>query len=321
MKWICVLFATVYLNAHSIVFVHLGPTIPEYLPATIAQARLFNKNCSIFLLGNQNALEKFTESDVNLISCESLSTSPTHKTFLNTKHDLGFNGLWVYSSERFFYLEEFVNQYNLTDVFHLENDIMLYANLEELLPAFHKNYQGMIGATFENENRCVPGFMYISDSKPLTALIEFLPKRAHMSDTDMESFARFKDKHHKTLIDYLPIVVPEYAFDYPLQAIFEKNPTLNPKLFSTHLNDFDSIFDAASWGIFLGGRNSKYHRKNMGPGYVDPYCVFNPSYFSFEWKIDAEGRRVPFCAYNGKQIRINNLHITNKILIPTFSSV
>ena len=237
--FIASLVSTCLLNAYSIVYVHIGPTIPDYLAITMAQARLFNEQCPIYLIANKEAIKKisseFSKSNIIYIACEALKISKKHKKFhKNKNHDWSLNGFWVYTSERFFYLEEFVSQYKLNDVFHFENDIMLYADLNSLLPIFHKHYKGMIGATFENDDRCVPSIMYIPNSAPLTALVNSFPLKVDMLNSDMENVARFKDKNHKSLIDYLPIVVREYAYDHPLQAFAKKS--LNPEFFSNYLS-------------------------------------------------------------------------------------
>ncbi len=69
------------------------------------------------------------------------------KTKLDDKSREGF---WRYTSERFLYLNDFINQFQLNNVFHLEYDNMLYVDLEELLPIFENKYSG-IGATFDND--------------------------------------------------------------------------------------------------------------------------------------------------------------------------
>ncbi len=319
-----------FLNAYSIVYVHIGPSLPEYILTTIAQARLFNPECPIYLIANQKALDesagKSNANQVTFISCESLTPSVVHEKFHNNKlHDWGGNGFWVYTSERFFYLEEFVSQYNLSDVFHFENDIMLYVNLQELLPIFRKHYGGMIAATFENDDRCVPGFLYISNSLPLNILVQSFPEYIDIGSTDMETLARFKNQYHKVLIDYLPIVVPEYANDYLLCSYDEQSKKLSkiprqPELFSNHFEDFDSVFDAAALGVYLGGMDATFHADSE-PGKIDIYCVFNPTYFTIDWQLDRQGRRIPFLTYKDRRVQINNLHITNKKKIPLFSSI
>jgi hypothetical protein len=322
--FILFLFLTSQLSAHSIVFVHIGPSLPGYLSTTISQARLFNKECPIYLISSQVAIEAassgFLESQVTFIPCESLISSQTHEKFRNSpSHNWSGNGFWVYTSERFFYLEEFVRQYQLSNVIHLENDIMLYVDLHQILPTLKNRYKGMIAATFENDHRCVPGFFYISHSEPLTALIEFFPKSiVDYKNSDMETIARFKENFHGRLIEYLPIVAPEYADDHSMEVFGIKSK--NPMLFSNHFDEFGSIFDAAAWGVYLGGRDAVFH-EDSNPGKILPYCIFSPLDFHFNWKVDQEGRRVPFVTYKGKQVPINNLHITNKEKIPLFHSL
>jgi hypothetical protein len=317
------------LNAHCIVFVHIGPSIPPHLFHTFAQARQFN-NCPIYLIANQICLEtisaELTAQNITFVSCESLTPSINHQNFskgtMNSK-GTRFDAFWVYTSERFFYLQEFVSQHNLNDVFHLEGDVMLYVDLEELLPIFKKRYDGMIGATFENDNRCCAAFMYISIPDPLNLLVEFYPKRTSVVESDMEALANFKKKYHKIYIDDLPIVLPEYAIDHPLTFY---NPTLfyietsnQPKSFSNNFDDFNAIFDAAAWGVYLAGWDSYWHEESF-PGMISQYCIFKPSLFGFHWEVDEKGRLIPFVTYKNKSMRIYNLHITNKIKIPDFFS-
>ena len=149
-------------GAYSIIFVHLGRTLPSYLYDSVEQARLFNPDASIYLIANKEAL-KNTKSDLKntiLINCEELSQSTEHAYFIkhSTLNNYSYDGFWRKATERFFYLAELIQLYNLKNVFHMEYDNMLYVDLSTLLHTF-ENYQG-IGAIFDNEDRCIPSFMY-----------------------------------------------------------------------------------------------------------------------------------------------------------------
>lgn len=322
--FIAVFFSfTPLLEAHSIVFVHIGSKLPDYIATSIAQARLFNEKCSIFLIANQEAIKNadssLHENEVTFISCESLKLSQSHKRFRsNLNQDRSCNGLWVYSSERFFYLEELIGQYNLCDVFHLESDVMLYADLEKFLPILRKRYKGMIGATFENDNRCVAGLLYISGVDPISELIKFYPKTVHMLLSDMEILAQFKNKYHKVFINHLPVLIPEYSGDHVLEALSIRSK--ETKYYSNYIDEFQAVFDGAALGIYLAGWDSRRHVDN-GSGTISKYCIFNPSFFSIDWEIDHKGRRIPFLAYKNRQLPIINLHITNKARIREFYSL
>jgi hypothetical protein len=308
------------LDAHSIVFIHIGSKLPSHVSVSIEQARLFNEECPIFLIANRKAVKDknfLKKYKVTFVSCESLQPSSAHARFQNNpKQDWGFKGLWVYSSERFFFLEELIRKYQLTDVFHLESDVMLYVDLNELLPIFAKRYSGMIGAIFENDHRCVPSFLYVSNLIPIEKLIDFYPKTVHMLQSDMETLADFKERYHKIFIDHLPIIFSEYAEDYPLQV--NSIPSKEPGCYSNYIDEFGVIFDGAAWGIYLAGWDSRWHSAIEGT--ITPYCVFNASFLHLDWNVDNKGRRVPLITYKNKRLPVANLHITNKSKINYFKS-
>lgn len=134
----------------------------------------------------------------------------------------------------------------------------------------------------------------------------------------MEVLARFKDKYHKVLIDHLPIVMPEYTKDHPLEALSIRPK--EPKRYFNYLDEFQAVFDGAALGIYLAGWDSRWHSDN-GFGTISKYSVFNASFFIIDWKIDAKGRRIPLLTYKDRQLPIVNLHITNKVKIGQFYSL
>lgn len=312
MKWF--LLFVFQLHSYSIVFVHLGKEIPAYLPVAVKQARLFNRECPIYVLHHKSA-KLPVEMEAISIECESLPQSSFHQTFLKkTKLDKrSLNGFWFYTTERFYYLHEFVKQYELTDVFHLENDVMLYADLGTLLPVFQKHYRGMIGATYEGVERCVPGFIYVSDIHPFDELMTFVAGRVGLNETDMDSVGRFINYKHRVYIDTLPVIFPNYGttvgFRFPAEVTDDR--------FSNHFDAFDSLFDAAAMGQYLGGE-SPVHSTPV-PGYINPLSNYLSSHFTFEWEVDSEGRKVPWILFQGQKKRLNNLHVHSKNLQAFYS--
>ncbi len=76
---------------------------------------------------------------------------------------------------------------------------------------------------------------------------------------------------------------------------------------------FNSIFDGAAIGQYLGGINPAVH-SNARPGFINETCIFNPSRIVIEWRRDEKNRNVPFAVFDGAAYRINNLHIHSKKL-------
>src|SRR5271170_1824435 len=89
----------------SIVFVHLGPQLPPYLPDAICQAREFNE-CPIYLIANQAALidlpREVLDARAICISAESFHREPNHQGFcrLTRLDKVSRGGFWMYATER-----------------------------------------------------------------------------------------------------------------------------------------------------------------------------------------------------------------------------
>lgn len=298
----------------SVIFVHLGHTIPGYLFDATAQVRKFNPEIRIIVIAEREAIKKVDHqlrADISFVMCEQLAESEEHKTFKRISSlDRTFReGFWLKTTERFFYLDEAIRQYELYDVFHLEYDNMLYVDLMELLPIF-RQYEN-IASIFDTDTRCIPGFMYIAQPDSLRLLVKYIVAMAQQGRNDMEVIASFAHDHNIKEIDRLPVIMPEYIAEYGLRSLTKKT-TMHPQWYMNRIEEFDSIFDGAAWGQFLGGFDPR--NGHSRPGFVNETCLFNPSKIHFEWQIDHAGRRVPYAYMHEKKYRINNLHIHCKHL-------
>jgi len=322
MYWVFLLLISSFSlsAAPAIVFVHLGKSLPQHVAYSIAQAKKFNPDCPIYLVGSQDALWRTDQKiEATLITAESLPTSREHEFFRSHSrlNRSSANGLWFYSTERFFCVQELMRSRNLTDVIHLENDVLLYADLNELLPAFQTHYRQMIGATFEEDERCVPGILYIPDVRPLDEMLRYINLRAAKEETDMSSLAKFKEDHGGIFIAHLPTIPPEYVRDYQPLATLSGFVSKESASYANHFEEFQSLFDAACCGIFVGGDDSTYHANpDSGPGRIHPSSMLQMSRCGLEWGSDSCGREIPFLIYKDRKFKLNNLHITNKTLIP-----
>jgi hypothetical protein len=304
---------TIQAAGHSIVFVHIGKQLPEYMHDALEQARLFN-SCDIYLLANQQALSKgdFSQLRIKTVALETLKKTTVHQDFLKSSTlDPAFrDGFWYFTSERFFYLDDFMQQYNMKHVFHVENDNMLYVDLQELQSIFMSYYPN-IAAVFDNDERCIPSFIYFSNKRCAHSLAKYFLMHAAEGKNDMQMVALFRKAKGSLWIDLLPIIPPSYATHHALKS--DRGHTAeNGALYSKNFHLFNSIFDAAALGQYLGGIDP---RNGLSiPGFINESCLFNPSHFRFIWMFDERGRRVPYLIFNNEQYRINNLHIHSKKL-------
>lgn len=287
--------------SYSIALVHIGPSLPDYAIDALRQARLFNPKAHLILLADPAATE-FHSADlallnVALIPLNSFSPTEEHQEFLKKKSSAQF--FWRVTTERFFYLEEWMRENHQTDVFHLETDNLLYADLATLLPIFKKHYSG-IAATFLHKDLGIAGLVYFSSPTAIKHFTKFIAKRA-LGRCDMELLALFQQEESKEAIDHLPVILPSYANAHPLKSISGYRPK-TPQSYSNHFSEFQSIFDALPLGLYLGS------------GHIEQHALFDPRLITFDWELDEEGRKIPFAQFGETRVRINNLHIRCKDL-------
>lgn len=303
------------LLSANIIYVYLSPQLPDYIYVGLEQTRLFNPKSTIFLIANQEALNQcrtfLQQQNIIVVAAESLSSSKSHEEFNNasTLDASSYGGLWRKSTERFFYIQELIALYNLKSVIHLEADVMIYVDLSELQDAFAR-YAG-IGAVFDCDHRCIPSVIYIPHEKAMNHLVNFIAHNASRGLFDMHILAEYRDSFSAEYVDNLPLIMPEYVHIQTLTN-GRGQGTNRTHAYFNNIENFKSIFDAAAIGQYLGGIAPVHGTPQ--PGFINETCLFNPSHLTYEWRHDAQGRRVPFAICNGVPYRINNLHIHSKQL-------
>lgn len=321
----CILVALCFVNTfflllgqsvhYAITFVHIGQSIPAHVSIAVKQARLFNPDADIYLLCDkkicsQELLHVLQEARIALVPYKNLPMSEEHKRFMDeSKLDKqSLNGFWFKTTERFFYLAELAKYLKLTHVFHMEHDNLIYVNLLQYLNFFGKQ---RIAAVFDNDNRCIPGFLYFSGASALKHITTFIADYAHRGLNDMAIIAEYKNVYGSDYVTPLPLIMPEYADKHSLEST-AGHKAQDKTYYYRNFEFFHSIFDAAALGQYLGGVSPL--NAVPQPGFINESCVFNPAHFLYVWKKDEAQRLVPYVIFEDKMYRINNLHIHSKQL-------
>ncbi|MFH1985906.1 MAG: hypothetical protein ABIL58_29070 [Pseudomonadota bacterium] len=305
------------MTAPHIVFVHIGSRLPDHLLTAVAQARRFNAG-GIWLVAPALALQEavaITGHGLNTVACEELGLSDVHRRFLAVATlDRSFrDGFWLHTTERFFYLETLMAWAGLTHVCHLENDVMLYADLAVLAPVFDRCYPAM-AATFDAPGRCVPGFVYARDRASLGRLTAFIVDVFAATDrtpNDMALLAGFRATFGAGAMDTLPIV-PE-GCPHLIAERLGSGPG-GAAAFWNHFAAFGGVFDAAAIGQYLGGVDPRNSGGKDTSGFVNETSVFDPSRCRYGWETDDRSRRYPVAEDAVRRWRVNTLHIHSKAL-------
>ena len=297
------------------VLIHIGDAVPFYINTCIHQIRLFNPpdSAPIWVLANETGLTTIADcGNLRKIPLESLSPSRAHRSFRERYTNERLQHFWKYTIERFFYLEEMMKTHNLQNVIHLENDTMLYLDINRLLPVFIENYKGL-GVTLDCDYRCIPGFVFVRDHHPLKLFNQFVADTVKPNRNDMQLLADFVSTvQDDEVIQTLPILLPEY--DRPLKNLVGYT-SLRRNLYTNHFDKFHGIFDAAAIGQYLGGISPRNTPKpHTTVGFINETCVFQCNFLDFTWETNEDSLRTPFARYKGAESRhpVFTLHIHSK---------
>lgn len=303
----------------SIIFVHLGDVVPRCLPTTLKQAQFFNRDSSIYLLTNNKTLKSLCEENITVVDVDEIPKTDEHRTFeeVNQIDPAITHGLWAYALERFFTLHDFIKERNLENVFHLENDTMLYVDVNEMLPLFtHMR----LAAPFQSLVGCIPCLVYIKDQDSLTFLIDHVLSemkdydglKPHLQVNDMQLLASLYTQFGEEYLFPLPTLMPEYKSP-KRRSVFGQDNRTPLRFLSLYADRFlGYLFDAAGLGIYLNG-NDGQEITGRGPGTIHSRCLFNPGFFSYSWANDDQGRKIPYLSFKGNSYRIVNLHFHSKM--------
>jgi hypothetical protein len=231
-------FISIYkkeFNMPTLILVHIGDKFSDYINDCILQIQSVT-SISIQVLINKQHAEKIS-SGVQIFFLEDIPKSENHKKFesMSKLNSTFRGGFWKFATQRFFYLYDHVLNKNLTDVFHIENDNLIYMDFLEKLEIFQKKNMWCV---MDSQNRCIPSFLYFKNSDILYKLTESCLNNSIKGLTDMESLAIFRHLN-KNEVGLLPIVK-----DYI--------DIIDPDFFENIIY-FNCIFDAACVGQFIGG--------------------------------------------------------------------
>jgi len=219
-------------------------------------------------------------------------------------YEHGIRNFWTVVATRFIYLENFLRNNGLQNIYHFDNDVLLYFDLAE----HHDTFQRLcseIAITPENSIQASGGFMYFDGYKALARMTNFF-----VEELEQHGEGGLREKYGINVITEM-VLINEYKRRYKDRVLYLPIAPFGEG--SSGFNEFESIFDPVSWGQFLDGTPH---------GDPPPFCVpracigrmliANPDY-TIVWKTE-NGLRCPYLSYDGNLAKFNNLHIHSKNL-------
>lgn len=246
-------------------------------------------NTDIDVITEQTFFKYFKNLNITLIDVKTLDDYYSNNFNKKSKLDKNYRGgFWHLCSLRLFYLYSYIQSKNITNCLHIENDVMLYKNLN--------NYQfntDKVATVFDCYNRVIPSIIYI----PTPDHFQIIIQKYQYSLNDMQNLAKFDE----TIIERLPI------FD-------ELKINDEAYMVTKNFSKYNMLFDAAAIGQYLSGVD----KRNMSGdtrGFVNETCIIKYNKNKFFWiKDEITSLYTPHISIDDKYIPIFNLHIHSKNL-------
>ena len=285
-------------------------TLPPYIIDCVHQIRCYFDGEVYLILNDMMSpyLSDISKYNVNLIRYEDVRSVKFdlvvqqyyHKFCI--VHDLkGREQLFIRSFERLFLLQNLMKLRSINDCLFLELDNLIYDDPRNWLSSFSKNE---LCYMYDNMDRFASGIMYVKSTDSLNDLMNFflnyIPSCTGFLD-EMRALSKFYD-----IYSYDIQILPTHWID--------KNPKIPLISYNYFTNYKETIFDAASIGIFLLGMDPHHTNGTVVTGLKGKWSNIDFTNYKFEWKTDEIGRRKPYVFTGEKWILINNLHVHSKNL-------
>lgn len=283
------------------VMFHTGE-FPSFLEYTFRQFRLFNPSVNVYFLTDRRHTDNPIFKKYCILAVDKdLFYSDKIRQF-ELLFNYGKENFWTVTATRLIYIENFMTDMNLTDVYHLENDVLIYCDLKEHDYKFRSLYKNM-AITIGGEIVAMTGFLYINNYKALSRMTQYF-----INMLKKLGVGGILNKYHIPMVNEM-FLMRQYGLDYP--QYLRNLPTMPFGEFSENYSEFNSLFDPASYGQLVGGTRTEGPGAKPQDHYIGRWLTANPQY-GIIWK-EENGLKIPYLNYDNR-IKINNLHIHSKNL-------
>lgn len=295
----------------NICYAYIG-VLPSYTIEQAHQLRLFYSGPVYFILNDyDNPIVKTLQDKytITIVRYDDVIDTNFHNMIYSTQHKFwiinnlkGREYLFIYSFERFYVLYNLMKKNSLENILFVELDNLIYDNPVKWVKSFENIDMAYL---FDNINRASAGISYIKNIKILRKLLDYFTYFIE-NDTgfisEMTPLYRFMENEKLTnnRVSFLPIHWAD-----------SNKPAQSYELWNSFNN---SIFDASSIGIYLGGLDPYHTDGKIIPGAKNPHALIDYTSYKIEYIRDEKGMKIPYILNGESWVKINNLHIHSKDL-------
>jgi hypothetical protein len=293
----------------SVILVHIGCTgpyikdtrPPAHLTDCIDQYSLFNDDF-IYILTDRENIQYLPQRPSILPFAIEDYRSPKITRF-EKLYNYGPREFWCVTFTRLMYIENFMREEGLVNLCEFANDVLVYTDLGQF--NFAKLYSNL-AVTPCGPQHVLDGFMFIPSYEPLARMTQFwIDKLGALGADGITRKYKYDMVNEMTMMHL-----------YSQEVGLDWLPILPYGEHSHNFEYFQSLFDPATWGQFVGGTRTD------GPGakpqnhHIGVELGEHPEY-EIEWIYQAESNLlVPFVNLGYAGYAINNLHIHSKNMKP-----
>ena len=263
---------------------------PEYIKYVLNSILSVDKNATIYLAHNSHRVNLFKnvkEINLNEFQSENLERFNELNIFNKTIYDN--NPLWMTSVQRIFYLDQIINNLNLHNVVHFDNDVLIYKPFTEIENTLNKD---KVNITPYNNKKLIFGYSFIKDSQA----------SALLSKKVLEEYIIGKNKNWK-YNNKKPLNEMEILKNIDLK--YENLFNLLPSLPYQH----NTLFDPAGYGQFIDGTHAN-PKKFFTRGYTSIYDPIGVEIVAKRIKVKFNNN--PIVLWENKTYNLSNLHVHSK---------
>jgi len=278
---------------NSLILVHLGESVPLYIKDCVHQLRLLNppNELKIYIVlesfhtGNPFWSDIVGTYSATIVYTNTLEPTPDHILFRkNFRGDTKFrNGYWRHVKERFFYMEELMLQEGLENVVAMEYDIMVYANLKELIPKLKEHSKGRLPMVMDNESRGHPGFLFLESARVISSFNCYMLQMVKTQQEDMQLLSSYS-KEYEECVCFLPLISPERNASIPQRKSKEGHTSQNTSFLSDGFDTLNCVFDSLVVGQALGGIDPRNVGGRKMDGYENESALYSMKELTFKWR-------------------------------------
>jgi hypothetical protein len=285
-----------------LVLTHTGSAVPDYTEHCIKQVQYTNPGIEIDLVSEYNHgiefVEKFKLNNVHVKAIEDIQSDFLVKRFRevswfkawgrpNTAYPSPDNFVQG-TSERLFLLAAYLKQKNIKNVWHIENDNLIYGEFDSLQSHLCRD---KITCCYMNPKHTVWNLVFIPDPLLLyTAMQWYVDQLAHGNDWVCKTYGL------------------EMAHEMTVMSAYKDNLCFFPSLPNEN-KIADYYFDPASYGQYIGGTNNGHP-----PGFRDTVNHVIGQTYGDLWNHASMFFGYPHVSSNKFQTltKLFNLHVHNK---------